>query len=209
MSQLKQLCLTIKSEKGEHKQKPFRRKVHSVSSVVVAVETPADLSKILNSSLLPLLTSIPAFLYIPVCFDALETTRFTRCLLCSSPSPVCCLHTVSLIGKIFAETLTLEIKCSWVVMTLNMSVEYQTCCYVRCSQFGGMSRLFIQFFGSTQFHWEYTAMPPKPHHILFTGLSKTSPRTHPPQRLLWLEICCLPSWLKRPAFNFKAQIDSR
>lgn len=71
---------------------------------VVAVETAADLAKILNSSLLPLLTSIPAFLYIPVCFDALETARFTRCLLCSSPGPLSCLHTVLLIGKIFGKT---------------------------------------------------------------------------------------------------------
>lgn len=47
----------------------------------MAVETPAELPKILNSSSLFLLTSIPAFLYIPVCFDALETARFTGGLL--------------------------------------------------------------------------------------------------------------------------------
>lgn len=60
-------------------------------------KTLADLPKVWSSSLLSFLTSVPAFLYVPVCFDALET-RFTRR---SSPSPIRCLHSAApLIGKV-------------------------------------------------------------------------------------------------------------
>lgn len=54
------------------------------SALVVA--KPGDIQKFLSSSLLLFLTSIPAFHYIPLCLDALETARFTGCQLCSSPS---------------------------------------------------------------------------------------------------------------------------
>lgn len=99
-------------KKEEQKQKTFQRKLHSVSSAV-AVETPAHLSKILNSSLLPLLTSIPTFLYIPFCFDALETARFTRWLLCFSPIPLAAYKLFHSLEKYLEKLRELQNTCAY------------------------------------------------------------------------------------------------